>query len=56
MGYGAGFKRVYVRNISNVNVKRLNPTIQPRFGSFYICFGVCKKHVGHLLVMMAATQ
>jgi hypothetical protein len=41
--YAAELKRVNAGNNVKINVDRLTPSIQPRFGSFYFCFDGCKK-------------
>lgn len=41
--YDDEFTRVYTGNTSNINVKGLNVSIQPKFGSLYFLYYVCKK-------------
>ncbi|CAK8569476.1 unnamed protein product [Lathyrus sativus] len=42
-GYATELQRVNVGNILKINIDRPNPSIQPRFGSFYFCFDGSKK-------------
>ncbi|XP_058766938.1 uncharacterized protein LOC131640561 [Vicia villosa] len=41
--YASELQRVNGGNTVKINVDRPIPTIQPRFGSFYLCFDGCKK-------------
>jgi hypothetical protein len=41
--YAAELTRVCPGNTAKVNVERLGPTLQPRFGSFYFSFDGCKR-------------
>ncbi|KAK2410603.1 hypothetical protein QL285_045960 [Trifolium repens] len=45
--YAAELRRVSKANTIKINVERPNPTLLPRFGSFYFCFEVCKKGFIH---------
>ncbi|XP_058776819.1 uncharacterized protein LOC131651168 [Vicia villosa] len=41
--YAAELHRANIGNTLSITVERPNPTIPPRFGSFYFCFEGCKK-------------
>jgi hypothetical protein len=41
--YVAELKKQSMGNTAKINVERIAPTIQPRFGSFYFSFDGCKK-------------
>jgi hypothetical protein len=45
--YAAELRRVSKANTIKINVERPNPTLSPRFGSFYFCFEGCKKGFIH---------
>jgi hypothetical protein len=45
--YAAELRRVSKANTIKINVERPNPTLLPRFGSFYFCFEGCKKGFIH---------
>jgi len=41
--YATKINRALEKNTVKINVERVGPTIQPRFGSFYFCFEGCKQ-------------